>query len=278
MKATRLLVVSRNAGSMNPAVEARLREAFADHLIVDFDPRQDLDALVTARARIIVAGGDGSVEFVVRRFADSHHPIGVVPLGTFNNLARALKIPTDLDGAIRVARSGRPRAIALGRVNDRIFVEACAVGLFGETIALGDEAKDLEFGKFASRLKDVIAARRFRYELSGDIDGSGSAMSLVFSNTATIGMQMPISDGTPTDPYLEFSVHAGRTRADIIGRAVRSALPKQLDVAAEQVFRFNALEVKTTPRVRVYADNMYVSRTPARIAAVKSALKMLLPR
>jgi diacylglycerol kinase (ATP) len=278
VKATRLLVLSRNAGGVNPAVEAKLRQAFADHLIVDFDPRKDLGELVTTRARIIVAGGDGSVEFVVRRFADSHHPIGVIPLGTFNNLARALKIPTDLDAAIRVARTGRARSLALGRVNDRIFVEACAVGLFGETIALGDKAKDLEFGKFAASLKDVIAARRFSYELKGDIDGSGSAMSLVFSNTTTIGMQMPISDGTPTDPYLEFSVHAGRTRADIIGRAVRSALPKQLDVAAEQVFRFTTLEVATRPRVRVYADNAYVSRTPARIAAVKSALRMLVPR
>jgi diacylglycerol kinase family enzyme len=278
MKATRLFVLSRNAGSVNPQVEAKLRKAFTDHLVVDFDPKQDLAELVTARARVVVGGGDGTVEFVIRKFADMHHPIGVIPLGTFNNLARALRIPTDLDGAIKVAREGRARSITLGRVNEHIFVEACALGLFGDTIALGDEAKDLEFGKLAAKLKEVIVARRFRYELDGDIDGGGSAMSLVFSNTATIGMQLPIGDGTPTDPRLEFSVHAGRTRADIIGRAVRSALPKQLDIAPEQVFRFSALEVTTRPRVRVYADNRYVSRTPAKIEAVRSGLRMLMPK
>jgi diacylglycerol kinase family enzyme len=278
-KATRLLVISRGAGSVNPESEKKIRAAFADHLIVDFDPNADLAKLVSARARIVVAGGDGTVEFVVRKFADSQHPVGILPLGTFNNLARSLGLPTELDRAIAVVRDGRARAITLGRVNGTIFVEACAVGLFGETIALGDSAKDMEFGKLAGRLKKVIAAKRFQYELTGDIEGSGSAMSLVFSNTASIGTQLPISERTPTDPYLEFTVHAGRTRADIVGRALRSALPfMQGEDGANQVFRFSRLEVSTKPRVRVYADNHLVGRTPATVSAESSALKVLLPR
>jgi diacylglycerol kinase (ATP) len=278
LSATRLLVLNRKARNINEEIEAKLRKSFADHLIVDFDASEDLDILVSKKARIIIAGGDGSVEHVVRKFADSRHPIGVIPLGTFNNLARALRIPTDIDRAIKVAREGRLRAITVGRVNGRIFVEACAIGLFGETIALGDEAKDMEFGKLAVRLKDVIAAKRFRYELEGDIQGSGSAMSLVFSNTATVGTLLPISEGTPTDPYLEFSAHAGRTRTDIIGRAIRSLLPRQHDPAIDQVFRFAAVNVTTRPRVRVYADNFLVGRTPATVKAERSALRVLLPR
>jgi diacylglycerol kinase family enzyme len=277
LSATRLLVINRRAAGVNDKVEAKLRRSFADHLIGDFDPKVEFDRLASKQARIIVAGGDASVEFFMRKLADSRHPIGVIPLGTFNNLARALGIPIGLDRAIRVARGGRPRPITVGRVNGRIFVEACAIGLFGETIALGERAKDMEFGKLTSKLKDVIAARRFRYEIGGDIKGRGSAMSLVFSNTATIGMLLPISEGTPKDAYLEFTVHAGRTRADIIGRAMRSALPKQLDPGDEHVFRFTRLEVTTRPRVRVYADNFLVGRTPATVAAERSALRVLLP-
>ncbi len=279
MRTSRLLVISRGAGGMSDEVEKKLRSAFADYLIVDFDPNADLENLVSPRARMVVAGGDGTVEFIVRKLADTKHPVGIVPLGTFNNLARALSLPTKIDDAINVARKGRQRAITLGRVNDRIFVEACAVGLFGQTIALGDSAKDMEFGKLATKLKAVIAAKRFRYELSGDIAGSGSAMSLVFSNTGSIGSQLPISDGSPIDPYLEFSVHAGRTRTDIVGRAIKSAvLMQHADDAGGQVFRFRRLEVKTKPRVRVYADNFQVGRTPATVSAELSALKVLLPR
>jgi diacylglycerol kinase family enzyme len=277
-KATRLLIVSRNAGSVTPEVEAKLRAEFADHLIIDFDPNKDFEKLITPRATVVVAGGDGSVEFVVRKLADSKHPLGILSLGTFNNFAHSLGLPTDLKRAIEVAKNGHPRAITLGRVNGWVFVEACAVGLFGETIALGESAKDMAFGKLGTKLKDVVTARRFQYELRGDIEGSGTAMSLVFSNTSSFGSRLPVSDATPVEPYLEFSVHAGRTRTDIVGRALAAALLRKHDEEDAQVFKFKRLEVATHPKVRVYADNLLVGRTPATITAELSALKVLLPR
>ena len=277
--ATRLLVISSKAGSMDPDVERKLRKAFSDYQIMEFDADADLAAMVSPQARIIVAGGDGSVEFMVRKFADTQHPVGIIPLGTFNNLAHALGLPTELGKAIEVAREGRPKGITLGRVNDHIFVEACAIGLFGETIALGDAAKDRVYGELTDHLKSVISAKRFRYELSGDIEGSGSAMSLVFSNTASIGSQLAISDTSPIHPNLEFSVHAGRSRIDIVRRAALAAIARRGVEApsTDQVFKFNRLEIKTRPRVRVYADNFHVGHTPATVTAETSALKVMLP-
>ena len=264
---------------MTPEIEAKLRSAFADHLVIDFDPDTDFEKLITAQARIVVAGGDGTVEFMLRKLADTKHPVGILSLGTFNNFARALGLPDKLDPAIAVAREGHARPMTLGRANRHVFVEACAIGLFGETIALGDSAKDMEFGVLVGKLKDVMAAKRFHYELSGDIRGSGTAMSLVFSNTSSIGSQMRVSDSTPTDPYLEFSVHAGRSRTDIVGRAIISALHRpESDEGIDQVFKFQRLEVKTRPRVRVYADNLLVGRTPATITAELSAVKVLMPK
>ena len=276
---TKVLVISPKAGSMNEQVEAKLRKAFADHTIVEFDPKEDISKLVSPQGRIVVAGGDGTVEFFVRKFADTNHPLGIISMGTYNNLARALKLPSDVDKAIDVARNGELRPITLGRVNGHIFIEACAIGLFGETIALGDSAKEMEFGAFAPKLKDIISAKRFEYKLEGDLQGSGTAMSLVFSNTASIGSQLQISDHTPRDPYLDFSVHAGRSRTDIVARAIKSALPVDLPSQnIDQVFRFKQLEVTTKPRVRVYADNYHVGQTPAKITAEVSALKVLLPK
>src|SRR6267143_4775778 len=277
-RASKLLIISPKAGSMTPEIQERLRTEFADHLILEFDPDKDFEKLITPRATVVVAGGDGTVEFIVRKLADSKHPIGILSLGTFNNFARALGLPPDLDKAIEVARSGRPRAITLGRVNGHIFLEACAIGLFGETIALGDSAKDMEFGKLGLKLKDVIGAKPFQYELTGDIEGSGTAMSLVFSNTPSTGSKLPVSDATPIEPYLEFSVHAGRTRTDIVGRALAGALLNKHQEDTGQVFKFKRLEVKTTPRVRVYADNLMVGRTPATVTAEVSAVKVMLPR
>lgn len=277
-KAEKLLILSRQAGTMDARAEAKLRAAFADHRIIDFDPRTDFEKLIAPRAPVVVAGGDGTVEFVVRKLADKEHPLGIVPLGTFNNLAHALGLPDELDQAIDTARRGRPQAITLGKVNGHVFVEACAIGMFGDAIVLGDSAKDLHFGEAVEKLREVIGAEPFSYELTGDLEGQGTAMSLVLSNTSSIGAQLPVSQASPADPYLELSASAGKTRTDMVIRLVESTLlQKHVEDDTQNVFHFRKLRVKTRPRARVYADNQLVGRTPATVAAEVSALKVLLP-
>jgi diacylglycerol kinase (ATP) len=278
-RATHLLILSSKAGSMTPEIEAKLRKAFASSLIVEFDPKMDIEKLITPRARVVVAGGDGTIGWVVRRLVDTKHPLGILSLGTFNNFAKSLHLPTTVDAAIRVIKNGKTHPITLGRLNGKVFLEAAAIGLFGETIAAGESAKDRAFGAFAEDLKHVMEAKPFTYELAGDIRGSGTAMSLVFTNTTSIGSQMPVSDKTPVDPYLELSVHAGATRRDIVKRVLaRAVLSKHREGGMGQVFRFRKLEVTTKPKVRIYADNAQFGRTPATITAELSALKVILPR
>jgi diacylglycerol kinase (ATP) len=274
-----LLILSSNAGSMTPEISAKLRTAFEGSLIVEFDPKLDLEELITRTATVIVAGGDGTIGWVVRRLADTKHPVGILSMGTFNNFAKSLHLPTTIDAAIRVVQTGKPRPITLGRLNGKVFLEAAAIGLFGETIAAGESAKDRAFGAFAEDVRHVIEARPFKYELSGDIRGSGSCMSLVFTNTPSIGSQMPVSDSTPIDPYLELSVHAGSSRRDIVRRVLaRAVLSKHGEEGLGQSFRFRKLEVVTRPKVRIYADNAQLGRTPATITAELSALRVILPR
>jgi diacylglycerol kinase (ATP) len=278
-RAGSLLILSSKAGSMTPEIEAKLRKAFAGSLAVEFDPKMDLEKLVSPNAMVIVAGGDGTIGWVVRKLAESKHPVGILSLGTFNNFAKSLHLPTTVDAAIRVIKQGTPRPITLGRLNGKVFLEAAAIGLFGETIAAGESAKDRAFGAFADDLKHVMEARPFTYELTGDIRGSGSCMSLVFTNTTSIGSQMPVSDKTPEDPYLELSVHAGASRTDIVKRVLaRAVLSKHREGGLGQVFKFRKLQVTTKPKVRIYADNAQLGRTPATITAELSALHVILSR
>jgi len=275
---TSLLIMSSKAGSMTPEIEAKLRKAFDGSNVVEFDPKMDIEKLIGPTATIIVAGGDGTIGWVVRKLADTKHPLGIVSMGTFNNFAKSLHLPTTVDAAIRVVKTGKLHPITLGRLNGKIFLEAAAIGLFGETIAAGESAKDKAFGAFAEDIKHVAEARPFTYELTGDIRGSGTCMSLVFTNTTSIGSQMPVSDKTPKDPYLELSVHAGASRTDIVKRVLaRAILSKHKEGGLGQVFKFRKLEVTTKPKVRIYADNAQMGRTPATITAELSALQVILP-
>jgi diacylglycerol kinase family enzyme len=278
-RATSLLILSSKAGSMTPAIEAKLRQSFPNSLVVEFDPKMDIETMVSPKATVIVAGGDGTIGWVVRRLADTRHPLGILSLGTFNNFAKSLHLPTNVTSAIRVIKTGRPRAITLGRVNGKIFLEASAIGLFGEFITAGESAKDRAFGQFADDVMHIAAAKPFTYELTGDIRGSGTAMSLVFTNTTSIGAQMPVSDKTPVDPYLELSVHAGATRTDIAKRVLaRVVLSKHKEGGLGQVFKFRKLVVTTKPKVRIYADNEKIGPTPATITAELSALRVILAK
>ena len=278
-EAKNVLIMSTGAGGMTDAVEKRLRDEFSDFAILPFDHKEDFEKLVPAGGTVVVAGGDGTIGHVVRKFADSKHPIGIIPLGTFNNFAHALGLPLKVGPAIEVIRQGRPSPITLGRINGKVFLEAAALGLFGETIALGESAKDRRYGTFVRDLRRVVRARLFDYEMTGDIEGSGTAMSLVFNNTSSIGAQMPISDKTPIEPYLELSIHAGARRADIVKRVLaRVVLGQRKDNGIVQVFRFRKLKITAKPRVRVYADNKMVGLTPVKLKAEISAVKVILPR
>jgi diacylglycerol kinase family enzyme len=278
MRAAQLLVLSSRSGGLNSEIEARLRQEFSGYAVVRFGGVKRIRSLVTPNAKVVVAGGDGTVGAVVRRLADTRCRIGVIPLGTFNNFAMSLRVPEALDKAIDVAKSGRARSITLGRVNGVVFLEACAVGLFGETIQLGESAKDRRLRGITAKIRRVLTARPFRYELSKGLVGSGTAMSLVFSNTYSTGIQLPVGDSTPADRDLEFSVHAGSTHLDIAGRALASALlAKHREEGSGQVFRFRKLRVVTKPRVRAYADHFPAGYTPLTVSAERGLLKFIVP-
>src|SRR5438094_8526704 len=125
MRAARLLVLSSRAGGLNAEIESRIRQAFADHTVLRFGAVKRIQTLVTPTAKVVVAGGDGTVGAVVRRLAGTSCRIGVISLGTFNNFAMSLRIPADLDQPINVAQRARGRSRALGRSCGGVFLDAC---------------------------------------------------------------------------------------------------------------------------------------------------------
>jgi len=274
----KVLIISSKAGSVTPEVESKLRKAFADFLIIEFDPKKDFRKLLAPDACVVVAGGDGTIGFVARALIDTDHTLGILSLGTYNNFAKALGLPASLTGAIRVIKTGIPYKITVGRVGGTPFLEAAAVGMFGAAIELGEAIKDRHFGDFGSKLNLVTGAKPFRYEITGDLKGHGMAMSLVFANTPSIGAAMPVADANPMDTYLELSVHAGASRHDIISRLITGRLMTPREHPLEMGFRFRKITVTTKPKVEVYADNQKVGKTPIEISAQLGALKILLPK
>lgn len=106
---------------------------------------------------VIVGGGDGTLNAAARGLFDTQLPLGVLPLGTANDFARTLSIPTDPVAAARLIVSGAPRAVDLGEVNGHPFLNVSSIGFSADLArALTADAKKrfgvLGYGVVAARL------------------------------------------------------------------------------------------------------------------------------
>jgi diacylglycerol kinase (ATP) len=124
-----------------PEAEAALKAAGVDFDVVVSQSKGHIMALVEQAARekcspIIIAGGDGSLGDAVNglaRAADSQQerlgPLGIMPTGSANDVVYALGLPTDLNEAAKVIANGKTRAMDLGVLNGRYFINNSAAGL-----------------------------------------------------------------------------------------------------------------------------------------------------
>jgi diacylglycerol kinase family enzyme len=107
---------------------------------------------------VIAAGGDGTVSAVAGALVGTRAVLGILPLGTLNHLARDLGIPFDLGQAAAVIGAGQQRVIDVARLNDRIFVNNSAIGLYPLFVA-DREGQEQRLGR-SKRLSMFVAGLR----------------------------------------------------------------------------------------------------------------------
>ena len=88
---------------------------------------------------VVAGGGDGTVSAAAAALAGTGRPLGLLPLGTLNHLARDAGIPATLEAAAAIIAAGHVRCIDVGEVNGRVFVNNSAVGLYPEMVRFRDE-------------------------------------------------------------------------------------------------------------------------------------------
>lgn len=268
-----MLIVNPGAGAVTDEVAEKLRREFPDYHVINFPPEEELKGLLSDEALVVAAGGDGTVGGVARLLAGTGHTLGILSMGTFNNFGRSLGLPTRLDDGIRVIKTGKPKGVSLGQVDGTIFVEAAALGFFGEGIVLGEQVKDLHFGELGDSLRRLATARRFRYRVSGDISRKGRALSLIAANTPSTGSLIPVGAADPEDPYLSLGI---ARRGSPLGRLLNMLLRRPAIDSGTQ-HKFGRIRVETDEPVPVVADATESGATPVEIRVLADGLRVILP-
>lgn len=134
-----LFVVNPNAGPSGFDLGSIVGSVFGDRLTFTIKKTERaghaaelVQAALGYHDLIVAVGGDGTLNEVGRALVGSDTPLGILPAGSGNALARFLGIPLDLREACRELIDGRVRSIDVGRVGDDIFLSSAGIGLDAE--------------------------------------------------------------------------------------------------------------------------------------------------
>jgi diacylglycerol kinase (ATP) len=162
----------RGGESIEPLLQ-RLEAGGLDVTIETFEALPEIARdIVRLRDRadlVIVCGGDGSVSSAALAAMESGLPMGIIPMGTANDLALTLGIPSDLVAAAEVIARGETRAVDVGTVNGHAFFNVASIGLSSDLAQSLDPVLKKRFGRLGyalAAMKVMTRAAHFKARIT----------------------------------------------------------------------------------------------------------------
>jgi YegS/Rv2252/BmrU family lipid kinase len=288
-----LLVNPHSAGGRTlkllPKVEAELERRSVPYRVVQTESLahgvSEAQRAAEAGEIPVVMSGDGLIGQVGGALANTDTPLGMIPGGRGNDLARVLGIPTDPAGSVAVLDDGHERVIDVGEANDRRFLCVASFGFDSECNRIANETKIIK-GNLVyaySVPRAIVAWRPARFEVT--IDGgepvSFAGWSVAVANSQVFGGGMYVAPHAKLDDGLFDVITIDST----IGKLrYLSNLPKVFKgthVDADGVTELHAagstVEVSADRNFGVYADGEHLTDLPVTLRVLPRALHVIAP-
>ena len=204
---------------------------------------------------VIVGGGDGTLNAAAEALVEAGLPLGILPLGTANDLARTLEIPLNPIGASQVIAEGGTHRIDLGRVNGKHFFNVAS-------LALGQHQS------FRAQIRcNAMPARVRTIQISvGNGRHYGGGMTIAADAAIDDGMLDVVS--VAPQGLLELIVNLPAFRWGKHERAPRMV----------RHWRCCEIEIRTVRSMPINTDGEVTTATPATIVVVPKAIQVYVPR
>lgn len=232
--------------------------------------------------RVIVAGGDGTLNAALQGLVGTGLPLAVLPLGTANNLARTLAIPVTLSEACELAVRGPRRKVDLGWVNERYFFTTASIGLSVRiTEALTSRTKQ-RWGPLAYGVAAVRALTRSR-AFHADISWPGGTrhsrtVQIVVGNGRYYGSALPVAaDATIDDASLDLYSLEVRHWLELLALVPALRRGQHGRKRSVQTLRATEFEITTVVPREINVDGEICRQTPARFRVFPGALEVFAP-
>jgi YegS/Rv2252/BmrU family lipid kinase len=229
----------------------------------------------------VVMSGDGLVGAVGGAMAGSDTPLGIVPGGRGNDLARVLGIPDDPAAAVAVLAAGETRRIDVGEANGKRFLGIVSIGFDSEANRIANETSlmrgNLVYAYAALRTLLTWKPGRFTVRAGSErVRFSGYSVSV--ANSRAFGGGMFIAPDAELDDG-EFDIvtvgEVGKLR--FVGNLPKVFKGTHVDEDEVRVFRASHLELTASRPFPVYADGEHLTDLPASLRVLPRALSILAP-
>lgn len=236
---------------------------------------------------VVAAGGDGTLNSVAQYLLKTPIVLGVLPLGTFNYVARVLNIPIDLRKALAVIGQGSDQSVHVARINQHIYLNNASFGLYPLFIKKREKYNQ-RFGRFTlnaySSALDVLIRDRKELKLEIRVDGQQYPVKtplIFFGNN-----QLQLAD---LGLKIAKAAEQGKVAGVIVAKSDKRSLFKMLYQLikghidqAKDVYSFAADEVEITAKTKKFTvalDGEIVEiETPIRIRIDKNSLLVRVPQ
>ncbi|HEX4305477.1 MAG TPA: diacylglycerol kinase family protein [Solirubrobacterales bacterium] len=228
----------------------------------------------------VVVSGDGMIGAIGGAMAGGETPLGIVPVGRGNDLARVLGIPTDPEAAIEIVLAGATRTIDVGEANGRRFLGIASVGFDSDANRIANESRlggNLVYAYAA--LRALVAWKPARFTIAiGDQRTRVEGYSVVVANNSAYGGGMYVAPDADLDDG-EFDV----VTIEKVGKLrFLSNLPKvfkgtHVNTDEVNVVRAPRLGLTASRPFAVYADGEHLTDLPADLRVIPHALSVLIP-
>jgi diacylglycerol kinase (ATP) len=264
-----------------------LRRAGADLRIQESRDRHHLVQLAhQARENkpdvVVSAGGDGTHHYVLNGLSGSQTPLGLLSLGTGNDLAKGLGIPIEPRAAAAVLLKGKQKVIDLARVGTTLYHCIAGVGFDSVVTRFANEQVNWVRGspRYAwAILRCLKFYRPHRLEMRAD--GQDFADDIIF---VTIGNNRSYGGGVIMAPrarlddgLLDVCIVPAMSRLELL-RWVPSAYRGQhLAHPRMGYFQTGKISLSSPSRLELFADGEFIQELPATIEVVPGALRVMVP-
>ena len=229
----------------------------------------------------VVMSGDGLIGAVGGALAGTGAPMGIIPGGRGNDLARALDSPAEPTGAVEVLAAGHTRLIDVGEANGERFLGIASVGFDSDCNRIANESRfvrgNLVYAYSVPRALAAWKPARFTLRI-GDESLRFSGYSVAAANSSTFGGGMRMAPDASLDDG-EFDVV-------MIGEVAKlrylSNLPKvfkgtHVDNEEVRIVRASRFELSASRPFTIYADGDPLTDLPASLRVLPRALRVVAP-